>query len=282
MGTSEASSRGPNGMDYGDYFAGKSRIWELRIQIQFKSKPDPDWDMFFGVELEDYVPLSMATRQAQKVMVAAVNQAIGGLYQSPGTDPHKVTAGQDHERPCCVLPLLAFDQFVESSENEQPPNLGDPDFPVLGNRRYRRVAEYSKEIRALQNRFSVGPTYTFAFWGTARFLDVMNWTVIGIPAVTPMDFNRFAGRPPVHVAVYALKPSEEGERRHLQARKQYVFRAAIWSSTRRPERSHFERLAGILAGNAEAASTPKKKGGIRKRLAIFFKAFEGCMQRVKD
>jgi len=85
------------------------------------------------------------------------------------------------------------------------------------------------------------------------------------------------------VAFYALKPGGEGEHRHLQARKQYVFRAAIWSSTRRPERSHFERLAGMLADSAEAASTPtSKQSGVRKRLALFFKFFEGCTQRVKD
>jgi len=280
--TSKANSRGPNGMDYADYFSGKSRIWEFRMQFQFKTKPDPDWDMFFGVELENYVPLSMATKQAQRLIIAGINQAVGGLYQTPGTDPQKGAVGEDIERPCFVLPLWAFDQFVETCENEQPPNLGDPDFSLMGKRRYRRVAEYSKEISALKKGFAVGPTYTFGFWGTARFLDVINWNLIGIPAVTPMDFNRFAGQPPVNVSVYALKSSEAGEHRHLQSRKQYIFRAAIWSSTRRPERKHFERLAGILAGNVEDTSAPKKQGHIRKRLAIFFKVFEGCTQRVKD
>merc|ERR1719410_2493075 len=175
----------------------------------------------------------MSTKQAQKLIIAAVNQAVGGLYQSPGTDPRKVTAGEECERPCCVLPLWAFDQFVETSENEQPPNLGDPDFPSMGKKRYRRIAEYSREIHDLKNRFTVGPTYTFAFWGTARFLDVMNWSLIGIPAVTPMDFNRFAGRPPVYAVIYALKPSQNGDSRHLTVRRDYVFRTAVWSSTRR-------------------------------------------------
>jgi len=281
--TSDANSRGPNGMDYRDYFSGKSRIWELRLQFKFKRQPHPDWDMFFGVELEDYVPLSMATKQAQRFIIAGVNQAVGGLYQSPGTDPSKMTAGDPKEQPCCVVPLWAFDQFVVTPENEQPPNLGDPEFPSFGNKRYRRVSEYAKEIRALKEEMTVGPTYTFGFWGTARFLDVMNWTVIGIPAVTPLDFNRFAGRPPVFATFYALKPSKEGEHRHLENRKEYIFRAAIWSSTRRPERSHFERLAGTLACNAEAASTEqKKKTGVRKRLAVFWKALEGCTQRMKE
>merc|ERR550539_1958253 len=142
---------------------------------------------------------------------------MGGLYQSPGDDPKKVRG--ERERPCCVLPMWAFDQFIETPEGQEPPSLSDPGFPDLGQKRYRRMAEYAKEIDALQKRIRVGPTYTLAFWGNSRFLDVMNWMIIGVPLATPLDFNRFAGKPPVYVAFYALSSStgdRGAEQRHIQ------------------------------------------------------------------
>merc|ERR1712060_282632 len=100
----------------------------------------------------------------------------------------------------------------------------------------------------MQRGFRVGPTYTFGAWGVARFLDVLKWKVVGIPIVTPLDFDLFAGGPPIYMQLYSLvkqvKKGESGkeETRHLQSRKKYYFRAAIWSSDRRPDRERFERV----------------------------------------
>lgn len=280
----ETNTTGPEGFDYRDYFKGKSRLWEIRIQMHFKQPPAPDMDMFFGIELEEYVPLSMATKQAQKLIVTAINHAVGGLYQSPGDDPARSTG--ERERPCCVLPLWAFDQFIETPEGQEPPRLSDPAFPDLGKKRYKRISEYAKEMEAFQKSFKVGPAYTFAFWGNSRFLDVMNWTVIGIPVATPLDFNRFAGKPPVYVALYSLKPNpnrKSGEHRHVQSRKNYYWRAAVWSSSFRPERSCFERLAGVNSnGTNNAGPLLKKKGGLRRRIGGLFKMFDACTMRTKD
>jgi len=276
--TGEATALGPGGMSYGEYFAHKSRLWEIRIQFRFKRPPDPDADMFFGIELEEYVPLSMATKQAQKMVLAAVNQAVGGLYQSLGDDP-RATQGE-REKPCCVLPLLAFDQFVETPEGQQPPSLSDPQFPTLGSRRYKRVAEYAEEIKALQQGFRVGPCYTLAFWGTSRFLDVLSWMLIGIPVATPMDLNRFAGKPPVYAVLYSLTPGPEGEKRHVQSRKRNFFRAALWSSTRRPDRAIFERLVGADSKDAPPSGPAlKPKKSLRRRIARFLQSFETCTLR---
>merc|ERR1711990_484672 len=104
------------------------------------------------------------------------------------------------------------------------------------------MAEYGQEINDLVKSFELGPTYTFAFWGNSRFLDVINWKVVGIPLVTPVDFNQFAGSPPVHLVLYSLEPRSDGQAddRHVQSRKKFFFRGAVWSSLRRPERARFE------------------------------------------
>jgi len=231
----------PEGLlDYSDYFRGKSRIWEFRMQFQFKRSPDPDADWFFGTELEEYVPLSASARRVLGFAVTTVRAAIGGLYHTPGDDPDQVEG--ELERPCFMLPLWAFDQFIETPAGERPPNLFDSGFPQLGFKRYKRAGKYAEEIESLKKRFKVGPTYTFAFWGSSRFGDVIRWRLLGMPFVGPIDLDKFVGKPPIYCALYSLMPGKDGEKRHLQSRKQYHFRGAIWSSEHRPDQHILERL----------------------------------------
>lgn len=271
----DGSSEGPNGMDYNEYFIGKSRLWEIRLQLRFKKAPTPDMDLFFGVELDEYVPLSMASRQSQNLVTAALRQAVGGVYQSPGDNPAKVDG--EREPPVCVLPLWAFDQFIITPEGGKPPNLADPEFSNLGTKRYKRVAEYKKEMESLQRDLTVGTTYTLAFWGVSRFLDVINWMVIGIPVATPIDFNKFAGRPPVGVVLYGMKQGEgqqSNDKRHLRSKKSYYWRASIWSSGKRPERSRVEALTGLIGeGKAFGLKKPviTEQKSLRRRFTSYLK-----------
>lgn len=267
---------GPEGsgsLNYRDYFSGKKRMWELRVSLRFKRPPPTDDDMFFGIELESFVPMSEATKRVASVATAALRKVAGTVYQSFGDDPG--VARGECERPTCVLPLWAFDQFVETPEGEEPPSLTDVRFPGMGHKRYQRVGEYAQEVEALRQSFRVGPCYTFALWGPTRFLDAINWRLVGIPLVTPLDFDRLAGAPPVHAVLYALRPSGDSrEGRHLVSRKQYLFRAAIWSSNRRPCRERFESLTGAKmaceGGGALAPCTRDQK--LRRKLGRMRKA----------
>eukprot|EP00428_Durinskia_dybowskii_P065123 CAMPEP_0170368818 /NCGR_PEP_ID=MMETSP0117_2-20130122/7655_1 /TAXON_ID=400756 /ORGANISM="Durinskia baltica, Strain CSIRO CS-38" /LENGTH=316 /DNA_ID=CAMNT_0010623501 /DNA_START=9 /DNA_END=955 /DNA_ORIENTATION=+ len=272
--TGPSTQTGPDGFDYGEYFLCKSRRWEMRVHMTFKRPPPPDEGLFFGVQLEEYVPMSRATQKAQKMIVAGIRQAVGGVYHSPGDDPSRVVGPL--EMPHCVLPLWAFDQFIETPEGEEPPCLWDPNFSDFGQRRYKRIAKYSEEIGNLQKSFKVGPTYTFAFWGNSRFLDVLNWTVVGIPVVTPVNFNKFAGKPPVHVVLYSVKNDPEGkESRHLQSRKTYYFRAAIWSSSVRPSLARIEALTGAAAAGMDAAGFAEAL-----RPTSFQRRFQGFLKKI--
>lgn len=283
------TSRGPGGFDYAEYFQCKSRLWEMRIHMKFKHVPQNGEDFFFGIELDDYVPLSRATQQAQKMVVAGINQAVGGVFHSAGDNPAK-TVGE-LESPVCVLPLWAFDQFIVTPEGEEPPKLWDPDFTSFGSKRYKRIASYAEEIQELRRNLRVGPTYTFAFWGTSRFLDVINWTVIGVPIVSPIDFGKFAGKPPVHVVLYTIDNSTEDEKdsRHLRSKKTYYFRGSVWSSCRRPSRERINALLGAVstnegnfAPNQNSLSTIQKNKSLRHQFERFVRRrFEDCTLRPK-
>jgi len=228
-----------------DYFKGKTRRWELRAHFKFKKPPTSDSNIFFAVELEEYVPMSAAIKRIQQMAVAAFNNVAGGVYHSPGDDP-KIASGE-LEKPICALPLWAFDQFIVTPKGQEPPKLNDPSFPQYGSKRYKRVSEYIKEIEALRHSFDTEATFTFSTWGVSRFLDIINWDLVGLPFVTPIDFNKFAGKPPVYCCMYTLAPNSDGEDkdiRHINSRKQYYFKAAVWSSLHRPEKHKFDMLTG--------------------------------------
>merc|ERR1712217_675855 len=164
------------------------------------------------------------------------------------------------------------DQFILTPEGEEAPSLTDVNFPQMGRKRYKRIGEYMQEMEDCQSGFKVGPTYSFGFWGNARFLDVLKWKVVGIPVATPLDFNQFAGAPPVYAVLYSLEPTKGGDSndaRHLQSRKKYYFRAAIWSSNRRPDRDKFEKLTG--ASMQSVSSLEPLKKSVRRRVTSYLK-----------
>lgn len=267
--------------EYADYFKGKKRRWELRLQLQFKKPPAPDAELCFGIELDRYEALSATTKHVISISVAAMRTAVGAVYQTPGDDPDVVSG--EVEKPGCVLPLWAFDQFIVTPEGRVPPSLKDPNFPNLGQKRYQRVSEFVKELEATKKTFDSTSVYTFAFWGNSRFLDVINWQLMGIPMVTPLDFDSIGGAAPCWAVLYNLRPDPEDKARgrHVQSRKQYFFRAALWSSMRRPEKKRFEALTG-----ASNFSEPFLKGGqrgeyksIRRRVtSALTKSLACCVQ----
>lgn len=279
-----------DGMDYGEYFVGKTRLWELRLRVRFKQPAAPGEEFYFGIELEDYIPLGAGARHTVSLAVAAIRQAVGGVYQTVGDDPAH-TSGEV-ERPCCVLPLWAFDQYIVTPPGETPPSLTQPDFPKLGSIRKGRVRDYAREVNALAANIDTGNVYSFASWGISRFLDVAHWALRGIPLVTPLGFDALVGQPPVYAVLYSLRgegasdagdgssPQVKVDTRHLQSRKKYYFRAALWTSTHRPQKRRFEAMLGhgrhAGASMFHQAERPKTKDGIRHRLKRLVQDASAC------
>lgn len=281
--TAASGNQQCQGLNFAEYFKGKSRLWEIRLQLQFHEAVLPEEDLHFGIELESYVPLNSWARQFASLACATVQRIIGPVYHSVGDDPSE--AGDDEiERPTCVLPLWAFDQIVETPEGEEPPSLTDPNFPSLGFHRAGRLAAFQKEVDELKTRIRPGCTYTLAFGRDSAYLDVINWSIVGLPMAPPLDFDKFAGRPPVHVALYSLMKSGDGEdSRHVQSRKRYCWRAALWTSTRRPERERFEQLIGAEPGKSPLVhlrDIERQPTGFQRQLSSFImENMECCTAR---
>jgi len=222
---------------YGEYFLGKKRIWEARVQMKFKVEPKQE-ELFFGIELEQYVPMNGATKTVMKMLIQAMKGALDTkqIYHSIGDDPSRTSGTL--ERPVFAMPLFAFDQFIVTPPGEKL-DLRDPSIASMGCKRSKRVKQYRKELEGV--KFQTGYTYTFCFWGISQWLDKINWEVNAFGS--RMTFNKFCGRPPVHVVIYALKKGEDSsDKRHLQARKDYYFHLAFWSSLDPPKKEQVKEL----------------------------------------
>lgn len=214
----------------------KKRLWEIRFRFRFKRRVSL-CDLFFGAELEAYVPVNAATKRVMDLSVSGMRQVVGDrLYHTLG----EATGDGEREQPAILLPLWAFDQFLETLEGETPPELTDPNLPTYGHKRVGQLREYKRLMDALDLR--PGPTFTFCFWGVSRFCDVMTWQATGIPIFTPIDLNLYCGKPPLHLVMYTLNGDDE--KRHLQSRKTYFFRVCFWSSLKRPDKDVVMKVAG--------------------------------------
>mmetsp|Transcript_3728 Transcript_3728/g.9620 ORF Transcript_3728/g.9620 Transcript_3728/m.9620 type:complete len:360 (+) Transcript_3728:37-1116(+) len=228
---------------FSQYLGSRRRLWEIRLQTRFKRIPEHP--IYFGLELSQYVPVSMMTRQAQNALVTACRSIVGDCYHSTGDDPARTTG--ELEPPCFVMPLWAFDQFDVSAPGSEPCLLGD-DLDRKGVRRTDGVKTYIEAVENMIASFSCDEVYTFCFWGVSQFLDCINWQVVGglVPGVH-FDFNKLCGSPPVHLSIYELQPScQNKDSRHVASRKRYYLDVAVWSALHPPASEH-QRNVGVNA-----------------------------------
>lgn len=220
-------------------FKGRKIKWDCRIQVKFKK--EPVGAVQFGIELDEYVPTSTATKLAMKVVVAALKLLVGNdLYHSVGEDP-LLTEGEA-ERPVFAMPIWAFDQVIVTPEGEAPPSVTDPNFAQLGLRR-KDDKEFGETMRNM--KFKPGPTYTISFHSISSLLDIVLWKISGAVPGMAVDMDTMAGRPPIHVVMYTLEPpppNNQSESRHIDSRKNYIFHVALWSSLRQPPNWRLKQL----------------------------------------
>lgn len=227
--------------------------------MQFKRPPEGR--LYFGLELSKYVPLNRANRQLQGILLRALRGCLGeALYHSPGDDPEKIEG--EAEPPSFVMPLWAFDQF-SVDEPGQEPNLCS-DLAGVGFKRTDGVKRYMNAMNDTISEISPDKVYTFCFWGISQFLDVIKWEIRGLTPFMKIDFNRFAGAPPVYVGMYEMPDaSYSKEARHLLSRKRYFFKVALWSEDNPPSREELEKMIGKTALEDQDAQISLSKEAAR-------------------
>lgn len=267
---------------FADVFKGNKNNWEIRFQLRFKHAVDGKVN--FGIELDEYVPLTAPTKTAMRAVVTALKWIVGDdLHHSPGDDP-KVTAGEA-ERPIFSMPLFAFDQFVETPEGQEAPDLTNPNCMEMGIRRSDDARAFAQVINNI--KFRPGPTYSFSFSSISQILDCLLWRISGVIPGVSIDFDAFCGRPPVHIVIYTLRQPATGnerDKRHLDSRKEYLYHLALWSSMRKPPRNRLQQLLPHCAATVApvalaAAHTFQAQASPGVQCAAWCKAFCQTLHR---
>lgn len=229
-----------DGHQAADYFHGKKRLWEMRLQFTFK------------VPLAaSQIRMSCAPYERQKVgsaqvimhrtLIGLVCKALSGLYNTPGDDPTGREDG-DVERPETSVPFLEVDQYIEPSAGKHP-SLMDPAFPTFGALKVTSPAKFRADLAS--RTFLPGETHTFAVWGPSFAVSLARWEFRTLPFFHGRSLDLGNGPPPICMTIYHLLPARGDDARHLEWRKQVFMRVAGWSSENPPTPERLLRLRPI-------------------------------------
>lgn len=200
---------------YRQHFHGRKRLWEWRLQGRFKRKPGT---LYCGIELEEYVPVNMATRTMMRGILPLVQRTLQCAVH------HEIGDPEDPDlRPVVVAPVWAMDSTLIHNNPADVPDLASPSLPAgLGRKAARQFWEtlWNGGGPSWEEPMG-GPTFTFAVWGPSQLLDLRAWVFRKLPLTWGRDVKMepFCGRQPVHAVVYEL--CEDGKSDHRQERKVY-------------------------------------------------------------
>mmetsp|Transcript_85609 Transcript_85609/g.237272 ORF Transcript_85609/g.237272 Transcript_85609/m.237272 type:complete len:423 (+) Transcript_85609:56-1324(+) len=234
--------------DADEYFRGKKRLWEVRLQISFKNNEHLS-EMRFACAPFERPPIGAAQVAVHRALIRMVGSSLHGLYNSPGDDPRGRPA-DDVEPPLTSVPMCEVDQYIAPQSGEDPPHLLDPNFPKLGILKTRDPASHRKALRRVA--FQAGDVHTFAFWGPSRAFDLMRWQVGHVPLFRGVNLDLLNGPPPIFMTLYVLREGSGREKRHLKSRMTTIWRVAGWSYLHPPTPERLERLQERVTGGAGA------------------------------
>mmetsp|Transcript_33273 Transcript_33273/g.91723 ORF Transcript_33273/g.91723 Transcript_33273/m.91723 type:complete len:403 (-) Transcript_33273:150-1358(-) len=203
---------------YKKHFHGRKRLWEWRLQGRFKRRPGV---LYCGVELEEYVPVSFATRTLMRGILPLIQGALQCKLVR-----HEVGRPDDSTlRPVVVAPIWAADNTLVHRDPADAPDLTCSTLPTGLSRKAAR--QYWESVWAggasAWDDGGEGPTFTFAVWGPSQLLDLRAWVFRKLPLMWGRDISLepFCGQQPVHAVIYELEDSDRCDE-HRQGQKIYA------------------------------------------------------------
>jgi hypothetical protein len=185
------------------------------VQVQGKFKRAPAGEIFVGAEAFNKLELGMITRTISRVILQFISTLVGDLHYSFGDSKDE----PNYELPHVVSPLfITFDKIVKTPPGETPPPLGVPFVEDLEYRKKRLKHRLIKDAEV-----DLDTTYSFSI--CTSNLDLLTWTIVGVPMVKPMDLRTYSGGGPVQLIGYEIPRSTAAKHpsTHPQKQLNYVF-----------------------------------------------------------
>ncbi|OLP91048.1 hypothetical protein AK812_SmicGene27304 [Symbiodinium microadriaticum] len=211
---------------YDDYFAKKTRRWELRLQGRFVRKPTGK--LFGGVVLRDFdynTPLSRFSAWLSTLSISPLEYTIGTKVVLTFGDRGKASLKEDAMLSHVVAGLQAFDQIIVTEAADELPAI-DGNLDGLGIRRHVASSSSSWAAAAEDVECNINPdrTYTFCFWSAARFIDLIGGALTDLVPLIPasLPFRTFLDHWPPHFVFYELESDSDGAFKHIERKKSYL------------------------------------------------------------
>ena len=157
----------------------------FEVQVQGKFKREPAGEVFVGAETVHKMELGILTRSISNAVMRFVGTLVDDLHYSFGDNQED----PNHQLPHIVAPIFpTFDKILVTPPGEALPPLGIP---------FNEDLEYRK--KRLKHRFikdaEVNLENTYSFSVNTHNLDLLQWTLQGIPMIKPMDLRMFFNSP---------------------------------------------------------------------------------------
>ncbi len=125
--------------------------------------------------------LGLITRSIARAAISLCSSMVGDLHSSLGDNKN----GELFQLPHLVAPMfITFDKIILTAPGETPPPLG---VPFVEDLEYRKKRLKFRNIKDA----NVDLETTYSFSVNTSNINLLNWTLVGIPMVKPMDLRTF-------------------------------------------------------------------------------------------
>ncbi len=165
---------------------------QFEIQVQGKFKREPIGNIYVGIEAPQKMELSTFTRSISHAALQLGRTIVSDLHYSFGDD----LSDPNHQIPHLVAPLFpALDRLIVTPPGGILPEINVPFVEDLNYRKQRMRFLHTSDAKIDLNN-----TYSFSAYNCN--MNVLDWTLVGVPLVRPMDLRTFFGDTSIHIGMF--------------------------------------------------------------------------------
>lgn len=159
----------------------RRRLFEVQVQGKFKRQPAGE--IFVGAEASAKMELGLFTRSISMAAMKLCSTMVTDMHYSFGESMDN----PNHQLPHVVGPIFpTMDKIIVTPPGETPPPLG---IPFTEDINYRKERLKYKSIDEAQVKLD----HTYSLSVNTSNLNLLDWTMVNIPMVKPMDLRTFFG-----------------------------------------------------------------------------------------
>lgn len=163
--------------------------------MQGKFKRDPLGEIYVGAESTTKMELGLLTRSISVAAMKLCSTMVADMHYSFGDS----VDNPNYQLPHVVGPIFpTFDKVIITPEGQTPPPIGMPFTEDPEHRKMRgSKMRYIKDLT-----LDLGTTYSFSV--NTSNLNLLDWTLVGIPYIKPIDLRTLFGNSSIQLSKFSF------------------------------------------------------------------------------